>query len=137
MKETATILSLRERSRKGVLEALRAGRMYATRNFASQWLTLEEFSVGDSHGVATMGETLRTHESPHIRIAFAATKPMDFRVLVIRNGKIIGKFPIPDSGVIEFDDRTAPRSGKIYYRILAPGGDWVFLASNPIFVEFE
>jgi hypothetical protein len=137
VKETATVLSLREKSRKGVLEALRTGRMYATRNFASQWLTLEEFSVGDSYEVATMGGTLRTHEPPHIRIKFAATQPMDFRVQVIRDGKIIGTFPIPNSGVVEFDDRTAPRGGKVYYRILASGGDWVFLASNPIFVEFE
>ena len=136
VKETATILSLRERSGKGVLEALRAGRMYATRNFASQWLTLEEFSVGDPYRVAYMGETLRTHDPPHLRIKFAATQPKKFLVQVIRDGEIIGTFPVHGSGVVEFDDRTVPRSGKVYYRILALGGDWAFLASNPIFVEF-
>ncbi len=136
VKEMATVLLLGEKSQEGVLEALRVGRMYATRNFASQWLTLEEFSVSDTYEVAYMGETLRTHDCPHIRIKFAVTQPKEFRVQVIRDGKIIGTFPIHGSGVVEFDDRTVLRSGKVYYRILAVGGDWAFLASNPIFVEF-
>ncbi len=137
VKEMATVLLLREKSREEVLESLKAGRMYATRSFASQWLTLEEFSVGDPYGVAHMGETLRTHDPPHIRIKFASTQAKKFRIQVIRNGAVIGTFPIHGSGVVEFDDRTVHRSGKVYYRILAFTGDWAFLASNPIFVEFE
>lgn len=137
VKEMATVLLLQEETEKGVLEAMRAGRMYATRNFAAQWLTLEEFTVSDPYRVAYMGETLKTRHTPHIRMRFKSSKQKVLNVQLIRNGGIIRTFRVSGSGAIDFYDRTVPRTGKIYYRILVLKEDWAILASNPIFVEFE
>ena len=133
-KAARTVILARERSREGVLEAMRAGRMDAA--IGDERLKLEEFSIHTNRGRGGAGQNLETDGSVEVRVRIAggssANQPV--RLRLVRSGEVVdqttGVTPLSFTHVdadIGFGERS-------YYRILV-NGQSEKLVSNPIFVE--
>jgi len=134
-----TVFLLREKSRKGVLEALKNGKMYAYRGSFPQFVRLDEFSVYPPDGInkGFSGDEIVLKESPRIRISLSATVPFENKVKVrlIRSGELIETFEGTLPMQINYEDKYFQPGRKIYYRMDMSGCG--VLVSNPIFVKFE
>lgn len=139
IRETSTIVLSRGHTVEQILEALRSGRMYATRNFSGDYLKLIEFSLStqDRSAKAVMGETLNCLSIPIIQISVVSSKKSKFKIQLIRDGKIIEDFNFNRSLQIEYHDNELQQKGLHFYRLLLLENDWTVLASNPIFVNFN
>lgn len=135
-----TVFLLRERTRSGVLAALRDGTMYA-RRAPGHILTLRDFSVMDARGqaAATIGGQVTLSESPHIRIDLGVQSdtPRNIVIQVIREGKVIRMIPATGDTTVTFDDPVLAGEGTTFYRLIVKLDDWEVLASNPIFVSIQ
>jgi hypothetical protein len=132
-----TVFFVRDRTEAGVLEALRAGRMYAVQQGRDTGLALTEFAATAGVAAAAIsGQTLRaTPGAPlEVSVAVAAlgSKPADLRVTLIRNGSIVaawsGASPMRATHREVWDGRPA------VFRLEARGAGGRLL-SNPIFVK--
>ncbi|MFA5729242.1 MAG: hypothetical protein WC957_07420, partial [Candidatus Neomarinimicrobiota bacterium] len=137
--ETLTFLFVKERSRAGVYEAMRAGRMYATRGFTGNKIVLDDFSVYDMHtGLsAFIGETLNHMHPPvaiHIRMRALTRLSKPETILLYRNKELIKKFTL-NAVLDEWFVDESPVPDKMYYYRIYAGETWPTLASNPIFVS--
>lgn len=134
-----TVFLLREKSRKGIMEALRDGKMYACRGGYPQFVRLDEFSVcspdGKNEGVS--GDEIALRESPRIRISLSAAETSERKVKVrlIRSGDLIETFEGTLPMLIDYKDRYFQSGEKVYYRMDMQGQGKI--VSNPIFVAFE
>ena len=134
-----TVFFVREKSRKGVMEALRSGKMYAYRGRYPQFVRLDEFSVsspdGKNEGIS--GDEIALKSSPRIRISLSAAEASERKVEVrlIRSGELIQTFEGTLPMRINYEDRYFQPGEKIYYRMDMRGRGR--LVSNPIFVEFK
>ncbi len=135
----ATVFLVRKKGKQAVLEALRNGKMYASRASYPQGVRLDEFSVRSSEdeikGVS--GDEIILKNFPRIKIAISSIgvskNPVNIRL--IRSGTVIqsfkGKLPIQ----IYYEDNYYEPGKKIYYRLDMQGQGKI--VSNPIFVTFE
>lgn len=133
-----TVFLVREKTKEGVVSAMREGKMYAYRGKYPQRIVLDEFCVCSSEcrPRAISGDHIILQENPRIHISLSSKMPAERPVTVrlIRSGEFIrafeGKLPLK----IDYEDRYYKPGQKIYYRIDVRGcGD---LVSNPIFVVF-
>ena len=131
-----TVFFVHERSEAGVLNALRAGRMYALQRGRDTGLALPEFAVAAGDVAATSGEVLRTAPATplEIRVTIAADpRPADVRVVLVRNGTVVaawsGSTPLRRMHREVWDGQPA------VYRVEARGDGSGRLLSNPIFVR--
>ena len=130
-----TVFLVSERSERGVLEALKRGRMYALQRVAETGLALAEFAVSEGAAAALSGETLRVREGTpiEVRVGLAALdgSARAVRVTLVRNGAVAGVW----AGSTPFRQvhREVFDGGPAYYRldVRGPGR----LLSNPIFVS--
>ncbi|MFH1123178.1 MAG: hypothetical protein V1758_05900 [Pseudomonadota bacterium] len=132
-----TTFLVREFSKKGVLEAMKKGRMYASRSDGRTRPLLEYFNVmGNETDMAFMGETLRTARGPVIRfkVSFEPATPAPVTVYLIRGGTLIRTFEGTAPLEVEYADHDAPSGEMTYYRLI---DSRKHLTSNPIFVRYE
>lgn len=131
-----TTLYLKDFSRAGVIEAMRAGRMYCSRGDGHSWPRLEDFHLAGEEGRrACMGETLATAVPPVVRFRVTSDgRPGPMTLLLIRGGALIGTFEGTPPMEVEYLDRDAPPGARTYYRVMDRGKA---LTSNPIFVEYR
>jgi len=134
-----TIFLLQEKSKKGVLDALKNGKMYAYRGSYPQFVRLDEFSVSppDGSNKGLSGDEIIVKESPRIRISLSAAVNSEnkIKVRLIRSGELIGTFEGTLPMQIDYEDKYFQPGRKIYYRMDMSGCG--VLVSNPIFVMFE
>ena len=134
-----TVFLLRKKSRKGVLEALKNGKMYAYRGGYPQFVRLDEFSVRSSDGKnkGISGDEISLKESPRISISLSAAEASERKVKVrlIRSGELIQTFEGTLPMQIDYEDRYFQSGEKVYYRMDMQGQGKI--VSNPIFVAFE
>lgn len=133
-----TVFLLRDKSRAGVLEAMKGGKMYAYAGPNRQTVRLDEFSVGSAGGgKGVSGDEVRLKNQPTIRIALSASQDSGGSVTVrlIRSGKLIRTFEGPLPLNITYLDKTFRPGMKAYYRMDMRG--FGILVSNPIFVSTE
>jgi len=137
--ETNTFVFAKEKSQKGVIDAYRAGRMYATRGYAGNKIVLEDFSAYDMRTGknAFIGETLPLSQPPvvlHIRMKALENLKSAQTVLLFRGNVCIQRFRL--SNLIDewFVDENPPKDQMFYYRIYL-GETWQTLVTNPIFVK--
>jgi hypothetical protein len=131
-----TVFLVRERTEAGVLEALRAGRMYAMQRTRDAGFALTEFTAVAGERAAISGQTLRTAPGAplEVTVALAALdpRPVDVRVTLIRNGSIVaawsGATPLRATHRETWDGRPA------VFRLEARGSGGRLL-SNPVFVR--
>jgi hypothetical protein len=129
-----TVVLVSERSRRGVLEALRAGRMYAAAG--PDGLELEEFTVLTDRTRGGAGQHLESGGpvSVKVRVGAAAGEPQQLRLRLVRSGKVVAQFT--GTTPLEFthvDEDLGPGQ-RTYFRLLAYSQNGR-LVSNPIFVR--
>lgn len=134
-----TIFLLREKSRKGVLEALKNGKMYAYQGSYPQFVRLDEFSVcpPDGKNKGFSGDEIILKESPRIRISLSAAVASENKIKarLIRSGELIQTFEGTLPMQINYEDKYFQPGKKIYYRMDMRGCG--LLVSNPVFVKFK
>jgi len=134
-----TVFLLREKSRNGVMEALRDGKMYAYRGGYPQLVNLDDFSVcslnGGIKGISSDEIVLKGN--PRINISFSVAKALKSKVKVrlIRSGELIKTFEGTLPMQIDYEDKYFKPGEKVFYRMDMHGCGT--LVSNPIFVKFE
>ncbi len=133
-----TVFWVKEKSRAGVLEAMRAGRMVAVRGPHPQRLVLDDFSVSgeDSDIQGTLGESIEVRGVPQIRLAMSLKEAGSgtVSVRIIRGGRLAAAFdaPLPFEKTVR--DESCPRGEKTFYRLMAQGRGVGGLVANPVFI---
>lgn len=136
--ETNTFIFAKNRSKPAIFEALKQGRMYATREFIGNKLVIDEFRAYDlqDESSALMGETLKIAGSPiaiHLKIT-VSEKIKNQALTLYRNTVPIKQFVLDQSIDEWIVDKDYPKTGKFYYKVYG-GKDFINLVTNPIFVE--
>ena len=131
-----TVFLVSERSERGVLDALKRGRMYAVdQRHAGTGLALGEFAVSVAAAAAVSGETLRVPAGTPIEVRVAVQTldgtARDVRVTLVRNGAVagawVGRTPFRQVHREVFD------GAPVFYRLDVRGAGR--LLSNPVFVK--
>ena len=138
LNQVLNIVTVRERTAAGVVEAMKAGRLYALSQAGRPFgLRLDTFRVETQDGAraAVVGQPfVRGAEPPAVRVAVTATDRGAHRVqvMIVRSGQVIARL----AGVTPFHQRvvdaTLPPGATAYYRVDVRGEGEIL--SNPIFV---
>lgn len=131
-----TTFLVKDFSKKGVLEAMKKGRMYSSRGDGLVWPKLDYFNVlGEGGEKAFMGETLTTPQFPVIRysVTYGDGKSVPMVIHLIRGGTLIHTFRGQTPVEVQYVDKQAPSGEKTYYRLM---DSKKHLTSNPIFVKY-
>jgi hypothetical protein len=130
-----TVLYVRERSRLGVMEALRQGRIYAVRG-GDQQLELNRFEVKTDIGQGIVGEHVKTMGKAEVHIELAKMNGLEEEVQIrlVRSGVVVADFW--GTTPLEFThiESAIKPEEKLYYRLLA-NSRTAKLTANPIFVS--
>ncbi|MBL7190505.1 hypothetical protein ISS30_02330 [bacterium] len=134
MREVTTYVWAQDKSRKSIMEALSAGRCYATQIFASNFIWLDEFYIRNESGdTAISGETVKFDSTITLRMKFTTADDHNgFEAMIIRNGEQLATAPFDQDFQIDFTDEPPP--GKNYYRLWVLYRGYPTLATNPIFI---
>lgn len=132
-----TVIFPEKRTKEGLLEALREGRMVAVRKTQEGEMVFRDFWVEDTKTKkrARLGETLVLEGSPriHFLVSFRGSVP-SVQARLIRNGEVVrewkGKLPVGKS----YEDPSFPGMHS-YYRLELRSEGGELLATNPIFVS--
>lgn len=140
--QVLTVFWVKQRTPKGILEALIQGRAYAVERHAKGFrLKLDEFQVrtDSSPFETTAGAVVRRTGDEPVRLLVRlsatdqAAHPVTLRV--IRSGRVVatshGRTPLE----FQMTDETAAPNQPAAYRFEATGGGVGELLSNPIYVE--
>ena len=134
-----TIFLVKEKTRGAILEAMKAGKMYAYRGAYPRSVRLTEFSVSDSAEVTKglSGDDIIVQGPPRIKVALTASEALDqpVRVRLIRSGQLIETFDAKLPMTVDYEDESAAIGEKHFYRVDMQGCG--ILVSNPIFVKCE
>ncbi len=130
-----TVFLVSEKSERGVLDALKRGRMYALQRVADAGLALAAFTVSDGSAAAVSGGTLQARAGTALAVTVAVDAldggAREVRVILVRNGAVAGAWrgttPFRQVHREVFDGTPA------FYRLDARGPGR--LLSNPIFVR--
>ncbi len=135
-----TVFWVRERTAAGVLEAVRAGRFYATYAHQRDYgLRLDALQLEDETGarVAGVGDTFLRPDAREIvvRVAVSATDRAvhPVTVAVIRSGQVIARVTGETPFAQRIVDRLLPSGAQAAYRVEVTGQGEVL--SNPMFVK--
>ena len=141
IKDSQTIFLLKEKNEKAVIEALKAGRLYAAHLYGekSPVLVLDTFVIEDTaqSAKAYMGEELVTDKNPQLKIHVSlpeTAKDVKYKVDIIRNGEVIHRFESTGNTEMTYEDKYVKPGEKIYYRLDIDEPSRIL--SNPIFVKF-
>ena len=138
-----TILLIKNKTKESILDALKKGRMYASRGLGDATrLILEDFSVSDSKTLqkGIMGEEISVNGYPTINIFVSiagSTEKNPITVRLIRSGKLLRTFSGETPLNIIFTDEFYEPGQKIYYRLEAEDRKGRKLVSNPVFAKFQ
>ena len=138
--ETNTFVFAESKTSPAVLDALKAGRMYATRNFLGDKVTLDDFSAYDTRtkSSAFMGETLENSSgniSMHFRLT--AIKPLSrpLSVKLYRNKQLVKRYSFSTTLDEWFADGKGSGDKVYYYRLIIEEDSWPVLSTNPVFIS--
>lgn len=135
-----TVFLVRKKSKAEVLNAMRAGRMYAVRGPYPQRLVLDEFSIcaDGCNENAVSGQEIKIRQPARIRVALSLNVPEAKKVKIhlIHAGKLIKTLETALPAKVEFIDDYYRADEKTFYRIEARARGAGLLLSNPIFVKF-
>ena len=135
-----TVLSVRERTVAGVMEALRSGHAYAVGEGDHHvQLRLDEFRVACQSGSksASVGDRLDPADARDLMVRLSITASdrdrHPVKVRVIRSGQVVAQLAGETPFRIDWPDTNAPTEEPMTYRVEITGtGE---LLSNPIFVR--
>lgn len=134
-----TVFFVKEKTKAGVMKALRNGNMYAYQGDVPQTLKLDEFSLSSADGQTKgiSGDTINLNGFPKIKIAISSggAAQNSVKVRLTRSGALINTFEEKLPLQIEYMDQYYKPGEKIYYRIDIRGPG--IIVSNPIFATFR
>ncbi len=139
LNQVLNIVTVRERTAAGLVDAIRAGRLYALSQAGRPFgLRLDTFQVETQDGAraAAVGQPFaRSAEAPAVRVAVTATDrgAHPVQVTIIRSGQVLARM----AGATPFHwrvvDAALPAGQGAYYRVEVHGEGEIL--SNPIFVK--
>lgn len=137
-----TVVLVKEKNQKEVLDAMRTGRMYGVRKADRKGrLSLDDFRIMDraSGKSVIMGQELPSSDYPDIKVRISSNFERDekIRFTLIRNGKVVKREFASLPYELNWRDRTVARTGKVYYRLAAETRSGNLIVSNPVFVKFN
>ena len=138
-----TVFLVKHKTKDDILDALRNGRMYASRgDVALPRLVLEDFSIIDSETSVrgVMGERISMESHPAINIRVTTSNPDGENaatVRLIREGKLLKTFSGEIPLTINYTDEYFDPGRKTYYRLDVRDTKNRIIVSNPIFVFFS
>jgi hypothetical protein len=130
-----TVILSKDRTEKSLLAAVKNGQFYARRNYKSQKLILEEFSI---NGIIS-GDTLlfTSHSNAPIDIFLSANSIIPdepISISIICNGLQIYTTKTNTPCYLNLTEHIS-ESGNCYYRAIITGKYPLTLVSNPIFIK--
>lgn len=132
-----TVFLARERSARGLLQALERGRMYALQRVPTAGLVLAEFSVAGAGVTAGSGDTLRAAAGTPLEVRLAVEPdgagPPEIRATLVRNGAVVGAWSGP--APLRVVHREVFDGAPTYFRVDARGPAPHRLLTNPVFVR--
>ncbi len=140
--QVLNVLQVRDWSPRGVLEALRHGRLYTVGQFppAGVALRLDEFSIErlTDGRRAQAGDTMRLPEPAvlkvHVRVTARDAEAVPFSLKVIRDGRVVGATTSSTPlSFMHFDEIENPVT-PTFYRVEVKGR-YAEILSNPIFLR--
>ena len=134
-----TVLLVSKLDKKGVLDALRSGRMYALKGSACGNFVLDEFVVRDKEGtiVRTMGQEYDGPYPPVIEVSghFLDGQQARLTIQLIKNGKVLQVFEEQAPFNVVFEDAEISSAGKRdYYRVQIDSAN-LNAVTNPVFAR--
>ncbi len=143
IKDSQTIFLLKEKNEKAVVEALKAGRMYALHLYSEKapTMVLNTFTIEDTTQSmkAHIGEELKLDKNPQLNIRVSVkeeiAKDTKYKLDIIRNGEVIHRFVSQGDTEMTYIDNYMKPGEKVYYRLDIDGPSRIL--SNPIFVKFN
>ena len=139
LNQVLNIVTVKERTAAGLVEAMKAGRLYALSQAGRPFgLRLDTFQIETQDGThtATVGQPfVRSAEPPAVRVAVTATDRGTHlvQVTIIRSGLVVARM----AGTTPFHQRvvdaTLPAGATAFYRVDVRGEGEIL--SNPIFVR--
>jgi hypothetical protein len=141
LNQVLNVVTVRERTVAGLMEAMRAGRFYALAQAGRKFgLRLDTFQVETQDGsrAAGAGESFAGgRQLPAVRVAVSATDGGSHQVLVriVRSGQVIARLDGTTPFHQRIVDATVPAGAAAYYRVDVRGEGEIL--SNPIFVKPE
>ena len=129
-----TVFLAPDRTRDAVIEAMRVGRMYATRG-GEERLVLNQFTVTSEAGSGVAGEEVASlgQARVSVRIGTFDGSSERVRLRLIRSGTVVADISAMTPVEFEHVDTDIREGDSLYYRILGSLHK-VVLVSNPIFV---
>ena len=140
MNDLRTVLFVHSLSKREVLDAIRAGRMYVANGSNAPKFILNKFVAQEQFGKAEamMGEELKVNAAPRINISglFLEGSGQPIKLNLIRNGESLKVFDLTSPFDITCQDDGSPKGCKFYYRVEITAEN-LRVVSNPIFVRRE
>lgn len=130
-------VEVQERTERGLLDALRAGRFYATQAGVGWEWRLESFRLSDGSASAESGGILETSSPVRLTARFTRLTPAahPLTVQVIRQGLAISSERLTDTRDLSLDDSALSPGERRYYRLIAGRPERIELVTNPIYVR--
>ncbi|MFH1772348.1 MAG: hypothetical protein ABH872_05990 [Candidatus Omnitrophota bacterium] len=134
LRSLQTVVLVKEKNEQSIMDALKKGRIYASKGNNCVNFTLSSFYISDLKGgnIAITGDTAKINGAPVIHIAAEyAQAEKEVKVKLIRNGEIINTFELKTPFKVSYTDSSL-KEDKAYYRLEIEGKDLLFI-TNPIF----
>ncbi|UCE21773.1 MAG: hypothetical protein JSV46_06045 [Candidatus Aminicenantes bacterium] len=138
-----TVFLVERKTKEGILDALRNGRLYACRgDVALPRLVLEDFSITDSENSqrAVLGEEILLKGKAKINIRISTSSPEKGNVATVRlikEGKLLKTFSGETPLTFTYLDEYSQSEKKTYYRLDVKDKKERIIVSNPIFVHYS
>jgi len=134
--DSRTVFITGEFSAAGIIEALRAGRMYGIRYDRNQSLLLNDFKAESGGRNAKMGGTVESRGTVRVSgIIDLFPAGGRVRATLVRNGKVIRRFGGKAPVVFNYSFNCPENRRMDYYRVVADNYARALLISNPVFVK--
>lgn len=133
-----TIFLVKKFNKESILKALRNGKMYAYSGDYRKRVILDTFRVtapiSGKSGASGDEILAKGPVTVHITVRTADDSSQEFRLRLVRAGRLIRVFKGETPFKVHFRDHYYNPGEKAYYRLDIKGGG--LLVSNPIFVQF-
>lgn len=134
--EVMTFVWVYEKTQDEVLDALRHGAMYATRNFYSEKLRIKEYALVAGVKKALSGETLHCESAPILQFEVEGEAlPGDLFLVVVQDGRVEEKRKLTANEMVRVPCSPVPPGERSFVRLLIYQRDFAVVATNPIFFQ--
>lgn len=137
--EVRTVLLVERKDAAGLLEAFRAGRMYALRRTVEVGLHLDRFQVAlpgwpPVQAGGQVAAAAETHPEVQVAVSADGPAPLSITARLIRSGAVVHTVKGATPLAFAWSDKDGKSGVRSYYRLEVQGPGGHRILSNPIFV---